>query len=180
MAQVTGMVVTAPVPLKYKTFWRRFGAGLIDALVFAPLWFVDDWIWESRLPVAIGLCWFVTLLVAHLAYGIVLHGLFGQTLGKRLCGVRVVDISEKPLSMFRAVLRDSPWVALAIWGAFPAIGRILSGEPPYSMTPTPTEQLSDFFSTAWMALELLTMLSNPKRRSIHDLLARSVVIRDRV
>jgi uncharacterized RDD family membrane protein YckC len=29
----------------------------------------------------------------------------------------------------------------------------------------------------WMVLELVTMLMNPKRRAIHDLIAKSVVVK---
>lgn len=172
-------VVMAPVPLKYRTFWPRFWAGIIDALVFVPLGFLSNWIWETHPAAPFGLTWFAFTTAIGLGYGIVLHGLFGQTLGKRICAVRVVDVSERPLTMLQATLRDAPIVAFTLWDSIEAVELILATGQPVSQEISDGDRLSTFFYAVWFALELLTMLSNPKRRSLHDFLARSVVIRTR-
>ena len=41
-----------------------------------------------------------------LVYSIVMHGLYGQTFGKLVFQVKVVDKSEKPLVMKQASYRD--------------------------------------------------------------------------
>ncbi|HEX2882467.1 MAG TPA: RDD family protein, partial [Polyangiaceae bacterium] len=133
---------------KYKTFWLRFWAAIIDALVFVPLWVVDDWIWESHAPVWVNLAWYLTFTFSFLAYSIILHGRYGQTLGKRLCGVRVVDISESPLSMVQAVLRDLPMVGLTLWEVVEPGRRILAGLQPYDELQTSSEAYGDFFWSA--------------------------------
>lgn len=164
---------------KYRTFWLRFWAGIIDSLLFVPLWLVDNWIWKIQAPIWVNLAWYVTFTFSFFAYSIVLHGRYGQTLGKRLCGVRVVDISERPLTMFQAAMRDLPIVALTLWGIWGPIRRIVEGSLPYPeiQAPSDADRANLFFANAWVAVELLTTLTNSKRRAVHDFLARSIVVR---
>jgi uncharacterized RDD family membrane protein YckC len=164
---------------KYRTFWPRVGAGIVDALVFVPLWVVDDWIWESDAPVWVNLAWYFTFTFSFLAYSVILHGRYGQTIGKRLCGVRVVDISEDRLSWGQAVLRDLPNVVYPLWASVGAARLILAGVSPYPETLSEADRQEMFFLNVWFAVELLTTLTNSKRRSVHDFLARSVVVRTR-
>jgi len=37
---------SSQIPIKYNTFLRRFGAGIIDGFVFMPLWGLDSLISE--------------------------------------------------------------------------------------------------------------------------------------
>ena len=48
------------------------------------------------------------------AYFVLCHGTAGQTLGKRLLGVRVVDESGEPIGYLRALGRFAATVAAAI------------------------------------------------------------------
>src|SRR3990172_4083522 len=95
---------------RYQTFWRRFWAGNIDALVILPLAFIDPWKHSQQLPIFLLELWFIFHETAWYFYSVLMHGRYGQTLGKMVCKVKVVDKSEaKPITYRQAFFRDSPW-----------------------------------------------------------------------
>jgi len=99
---------------RYETFWRRFWAGVIDSIVFIPMAWLSNWIWGHVHAQPVLATWYIVDSTSFFAYSIVLHGLYGQTIGKRLTGVKI---------------------------------------------------------------ELVTMLTNDRRRALHDFIAGSVVMR---
>jgi|KBSSwiStaDraftv2_1062776.scaffolds.fasta_scaffold377196_2 uncharacterized RDD family membrane protein YckC len=170
--------VTVDTP-KYRTFWPRFWAGFIDAFVLLPLGWVDSAVWDNISATAFLVPWFVLYSLSDVAYTIVLHGLYGQTIGKRLMGVKVLDKSEARLSMGQAVLRDSVLLAFVAWGLFLDLPTVIAGNSPYAEgAPIGIARLIALYAMfAWFVLELLTMLTNNKRRALHDFIAGSVVVR---
>ena len=104
----------AVVPDVPATIWRRMLALAVDLilvviLVRAGLWFAAGL--SALAPglrlvaQAFGLTWFSLVPGAYFVLG---HGTNGQTLGKRLVGVRVVDGAGAPIGYVRALGR---WVA---------------------------------------------------------------------
>src|SRR4029453_3677146 len=85
---------------RYRTAWRRFWGGLIDGFIFQPVVWFNDWIWGSFHPPLLLVPWFVFFSTFFLAYSVLLHWRWGQTLGKRVTGVRVHSLSGGP---FRCV-----------------------------------------------------------------------------
>jgi uncharacterized RDD family membrane protein YckC len=170
---------------KYQTFWRRFWAGWIDTAIFLPLLYVDRWVWKnfSQQPLAL-IPWFLFSNVVGLAYSILCHGFWGQTVGKRLFGIRVLDVSEAKLSLMQAALRDLfPLVLLAVSVVtdLPVVAR---GQHAYDQAKLAHDGiplmalLYGYAMMGWSIAELATMLFNDKRRAVHDYIARSVVVRD--
>lgn len=166
------------IELKYKTFWRRFWAGIIDAFLFYPLFLLNLWIFANITAKGLLAIWFILFSLSGLIYSVLMHGKFGQTVGKMATGVKVLDLSESKLSMFQALLRDSVAIAsVAIRTAF-YLPTILKGVNPYEVRELSlwTTVLS-YTLSIWFFAELVTMLTNKKRRAVHDFIARSVVIR---
>jgi uncharacterized RDD family membrane protein YckC len=90
---------------KYSTGGRRFVAGLIDGIVLLPIGLIDNWVLNSSHPlIAI---WLLISYSAGWVYSVMMHGPYGQTIGKMVCGIKVLDISEHPITMRQAFLRDS-------------------------------------------------------------------------
>jgi uncharacterized RDD family membrane protein YckC len=89
------------VAKKYQTFWRRFWAACVDFVVLSPLPLVGDWLWNQQAPLAVHASWFVLWSLLWPAYSIYLHGRFGQTLGKHLLRIKVIDVSGDDLTMTR-------------------------------------------------------------------------------
>jgi uncharacterized RDD family membrane protein YckC len=79
-------------------FWRRFAAFAFDqilvALFMIPLSFVPT-SWAA----------FVLILLIHLGYNVGFNTVSGQTLGKRLLGIRVIPIDGSRLTWRKAFLR---------------------------------------------------------------------------
>lgn len=113
-----------------------------------------------------------------LVYSIWMHGRFGQTLGKMACKVVVLDVSERPLTMKQAVLRDILSVVLLPVCLLLEIPRILHGVDIYSVEQTSVaDSVVHYAWQGWFWIEVVTMLTNKKRRALHDFIAGSVVVR---
>jgi uncharacterized RDD family membrane protein YckC len=163
----------------YRTFWRRLWAGYVDLLVLAPLFKLDEWIqyhWASPQGRAV---WFVFYSALFPAYQIYLHGRFGQTVGKRLLGVKVVDLSGAPLTMWQAFLRDAINLPVAVWSLATETVFISHGGNLYQHGAVHRHGAIEGLSLGLFGLELVSTLGSSKRRAVHDLVAGSVVIRVR-
>jgi uncharacterized RDD family membrane protein YckC len=92
---------------KYHTAMRRFWAGFVDALVFMPLGLIEGFVlWTDR-PAVILIGWMLISYPAYWLYSVLMHGFYGQTLGKIALGLQVLDVTESPISMRQAFVRDS-------------------------------------------------------------------------
>jgi uncharacterized RDD family membrane protein YckC len=163
---------------KYRTFWRRFWAGWIDGVVFLPIFLVNQWMWAHVSSVAVLGFWHVLNANLCLVYSLIGHAVWGQTVGKRVTGVKVMQVSGGPLGLERALLRDgASWMItiVKLVGDFP---RVMAGVNPAQIKGRGTlGQILMWGGMAWFLLELATMLLNDRRRAVHDLIAGSVVVR---
>jgi uncharacterized RDD family membrane protein YckC len=162
---------------RYQTFWPRFAAAIIDGLVLLPVSILLGFVYKSGLPVVVYAALILDYVV-FFAYSISLHGYYGQTIGKWVMKVQVVNIDETRLTMRQAFLRDSIGISLALVYLLFAINPVFSGVSPDSRdfkAHIPSVILN--VGLLVLILELVTMLTNAKRRSLHDFIAGSVVVR---
>ena len=164
--------------IKYKTGLRRLGAGIIDALVFFPLFFADSFI-RDNLNNKIGLLlWLIFYLVVSFFYTVFMHYKYGQTLGKMATKIKVLTLDEtRNLSILQSLLRDSFCILVQTVGLIYFIVQLISAD---SSTTELLDSFDHFVGTVglvWLLLELVSMLTNEKRRAIHDFIAGSVVIK---
>lgn len=170
-------VVLFPL-VAYRTFWRRVAAGILDALVLTPVMLA-----QTSLDAAIGGSRGYAISVVaggilFFTYSIVLHARYGQTLGKRAMGVLVLDVSGRDITTRQAVLRDLPNIVLAAVSFALHVPLLLRGGEPFTSGALTTTELADGVLTwTWMVLEVATMVTNEKRRSVHDFIAGTVVVR---
>ncbi|MDQ5977203.1 MAG: hypothetical protein QG602_175 [Verrucomicrobiota bacterium] len=120
------------------------------------------------------------MLVVNTAYFVILHGRNGQTLGKRAMNVRVVSANDETRISYRqSFWRESPLIAInLIFFALEAIIFLSSpDEAPGAIVAiyTAIQRVPNI----WFICDAATALSNPKRRSIHDLVGGTVVVRER-
>lgn len=166
--------------LKYRTAWLRFCAGVVDGVVLLPLTLLVQWVGPKlSSPVAL-IPLTVVACGAGLVYSVLLHGHYGQTLGKRQLRVKVLDVSEAPLTMHQAVLRDAPMIVLAFVQIILLARFILGGGNPFGWAVDPATQplgMLQYAMLVWFGAEVVTMLFNEKRRALHDWIASSVVVR---
>ena len=93
---------------RYNTFWRRLGAVVIDSIVLLPLTFLDTYSEVSANKVLFYIGLSISSFIS-ISYFIILHAKYGQTLGKKLMKVKVLDIDEASLlGIKRAIIRELP------------------------------------------------------------------------
>lgn len=176
---------------RYATFWRRFGASGVDEAILAPIRMLialasyaalsslSDWRWLAASQVAASV---------SLVYAIAMHARWGQTVGKMATGVRVVSSrDEGPISPLQAFLRELPNILVFIISVA-LLWDFLSKDLSEIVWRTPDNQvhfdreaiiavaLATMISFAWTGLEALTMLTNQRRRALHDFIAGTVVV----
>lgn len=97
-------------------FWERFSARMLDSVLTyiaaIPLMLIVGfpfyWIRATNDPEPLwaGLAILAAWFVAWVSYYSILHGAYGQTIGKILLGVKVTEVSGKPISYGRALVRS--------------------------------------------------------------------------
>jgi uncharacterized RDD family membrane protein YckC len=165
---------------KYSTFWPRYWAGVVDGLVLLPLSLADNYLETPERNKLVLLGWGFVSYSAYWLYSVLLHARFGQTLGKMAMGVKVLDLSETRIPTFKqAVLRDIGYIVLNC-GCFIYFA-VLVATQRYSRNAeaidTPAIVLA-LATLGWFLLEVTTMLTNEKRRALHDYIAGTVVVRN--
>ena len=168
---------------QYQTFWPRLKAGIIDAIIFCPFSMIAELLRHKSNSDFLILSWDQFQMWSWVAYSVLMHGLKGQTIGKKFCNVKVFDISGGLLSLRQAFMRD---IILVISSA--AITTYVFINPGFyidilkgnvrDVGLMPREWLIfSMTSLVWCVLEFITMLTNSKRRAIHDFIAGSIVKR---
>jgi len=164
---------------KYNTFGNRFVAGIVDGVIFWPLTLLDGYLQESGNNRGIMfILWTIFSMSAFEIYSILMHGKYGQTLGKKAMSVKIVTNPEEgKITYKQALLRDMPYLVLLIIEMALIIATILSPELIFNPTITTISGYLAFAYIIWFVIELVTILFNPKRRALHDIIANTVVIK---
>lgn len=171
-------------PQTYASFWQRLGASLVDVAVFLPLTFIA---YEGDSKVLLLLFSVFGTLVST-GYNIALHARFGQTVGKWLVGIRVIDKDGARIGWRQSALRSVIETLLGVlftvqyavqlamvpdakfYGVDDATrGANLLANDPYLYWIAPVVLL-------WTFSEVIVMLFNERRRSVHDFIAGTVVV----
>ncbi|MCH6258114.1 RDD family protein [Puniceicoccaceae bacterium K14] len=162
---------------RYQTGGARFLAGILDGFVFMPFNLLDEWLSSSITHELALASWVALSFQVYWLYSVILHKKYGQTLGKMVMKIHVVDVSEtKGLSYRQSFLRDSVYIGINVVTMFYYLF--------HTLTDSYTEDRADTIGLAislgslfWFGLEIITMLTNSKRRALHDYIAGTVVIK---
>ena len=163
---------------RYRTGVRRAVALFVDAIVLLLIALLMGLIGSSLNSTPFMVIPFF-IYPASWAYSVLMHGRYGQTVGKMACGIRVLDISERPITMRQAFLRDGVKIGLDIATLLMISPYVLSeGGGIDSYAPGRGMQGAiGFAQIIWILAEILTFLTNRKRRAVHDFIADTVVVR---
>jgi len=159
-----------PAEKRYRTTIPRLWAGIIDQAVLFP----------SKILLDSASTWLPLYLLALLpiaidaTYSIYLHSRYGQTVGKWICKIKIVDnLTNTRISLNQAMLRDSGlllgllYTIAALKGEFDFDSKALTGT-------------AGTIVAIWSLVEIVTMLLNKKRRALHDLIAGTAVVRTNI
>lgn len=115
--------------IRYAGFWMRFWAYLLDIIVIGsisnllvePIFMVFNWsLHETNMfaPIAI-----VNAVIFY-AYFVLMTKLLGQTLGKMVFGLRVIDLEGKKLAWSTVLFREwvGRFISTTIWITYAIVG----------------------------------------------------------
>jgi uncharacterized RDD family membrane protein YckC len=176
-----------PLEKRYRTFGPRFWTGSVDSCVFLPLTITISLLFSLDIPRLLAAALVMVQNSAWLVYTVTMHARYGQTIGKMVTKVRVVDFcTEGKISWRQAWIREGIPLVLSLGlvgyevyamlsghvtaSAFEK-GEVLDNEPFWVLTAIPG---------IWFIAEVLTMLTNRKRRALHDFIAGTVVVRTNI
>jgi uncharacterized RDD family membrane protein YckC len=176
-----------PVADKYYTFGPRFWTGSVDSCVMWPITAAATFLLALRLPPIVGITLLIVQNLAWLFYTVLMHAWYGQTYGKMVCKVKVVDFpGEGPISFWQACLREG--IPIAVSFGIIAYEISAASKGAFSSDAAAKDMLMKgkgflllaLLPVLWFLAEAITMLSNDKRRALHDFIAGTVVVRTNI
>jgi uncharacterized RDD family membrane protein YckC len=176
-----------PTDFRYAGFWVRLGALLIDLLCISPTIPLVRWGWEHyRL---FDLYWLGPSIGISLLFHVYVVGRFGGTPGKLLLGLRIARVDGGAIGYTRALVREAPGLGLDIIYLAGVVVSVLSltdaqyGALNHRHHYTEVEKFAppwvhwtSIATQVWIWSEFLVMLTNRRRRALHDFLAGTVVV----
>lgn len=163
---------------KYQTFTPRLVALLIDGFIMMPLAVLDDWFRRAEFSSAFFYVWIPLSVMVAPVYKILMHGFYGQTLGKMFMNVKVLNASEEPLKFSQAVIRETPQIIFTAVSIY--IGIAFLGVSQEDENFQTAYKFFMTFAGVWGLADILTFFTNNKRRALHDFLAGTVVVKTNV
>lgn len=177
--------LTVPSEKQYLTFWPRLWAGFVDSLVLWPLAFVLTLILQLDIPLWLAIIvWFLQSFI-WVAYSVYMHGKYGQTIGKMVTKVKIIDAkTHNPISFRHAIVRDSIPILITIILEVYLVYHLATGTISIDdLINGESETGAGWFLlifAGWYLAEIITMLTNDKRRALHDFIAGTVVVRTNI
>lgn len=171
----------------YAGFWRRLGAFWLDFIIILPISALC--LWGAEQSKYFSSYYFLPGLLFGLWFHVYLVKRYGGTPGKLLLKLKITKLDGNPIGYQGAFLRYS---VMFVLGSFVSIASILAtisipDETYYSlqfmersrhlMTYMPSwYKPLNILLNIWIWSEFIVLLTNKKRRAIHDFMASSVVL----
>ena len=173
--------------IRYAGFWPRLASALLDLILLLPIvvfsfWGLSTFRWFELYS-------FLPSTVFGLFFHVYLVRRYGGTPGKLIVGIRIRKLNGEPVGYREAFLRYSVDFIL---GMVISVALIF---PLFRMTDAEYHSLSfmqlsgrladlapswykpsQWIQTAWVWGELIVLLTNRKRRALHDFMAGTVVV----
>lgn len=160
----------------------RCRAVILDGLLLSPLYFIHRYINDSEYSQGIVFLYTLFSWQTDWLYSTILHANFGQTVGKKLIGIRVVRYSDgSSIGWKSAIIRDLPVIIFvffssSIWIVWNVAYWMDWDDELISQQFVWILKYVNYVNICWLVLELLTMLFHPERRAVHDLIAGTIVV----
>jgi uncharacterized RDD family membrane protein YckC len=172
---------------KYQTIFLRFVALIIDYLLLIPIMYsslqLKPYLFENGFSADLSTFVVTKLsLILYTLYYVLMHGFFGQTLGKMVVGVKVVDTADVKINIGQSLIRSLPQIILIIITLGFNSRYLMSGETNQkeSQIAAAVESLLSIAVLLWTVLNIIVTLSSNKHEALHDLFAGTVVVKTKV
>lgn len=166
---------------KYQTIGSRFGALIIDSLIIIPIGLLINFVVGIISAGNTRLVFSAQILGSMLGafYYIYLHGRYGETIGKKVFHVLVVDKSETEaeITYLQSMIRSSPQLVqifglILLQASFNSGGGVAN-----EFYLNYGYQTISILLIVWTIADIIVALSNDKHRALHDYIAGTVVIK---
>jgi uncharacterized RDD family membrane protein YckC len=174
----------------YAGFWRRLGSILLDVIIMIP------WIYILHSIQSISIIAYYLTIPLALAfvffYNIFLVKRFGGTPGKLALSIKILKLNGDDVTWREAVLRESVNLLIALFTQAIIIYSLSQANDAHYRSLTSVERaeyllalapalftINTWLSNVWVYSELVVLLTNNRRRSIHDFIAGTVVVNDK-
>jgi uncharacterized RDD family membrane protein YckC len=173
----------------YAGFWYRFISIWADKGV---IWVIGKFFSLSR-TYSLAHFWWVNILgyLVYLSYSVACVAIWGQTPGKALVKIKVVDLKGGKIGWGRAILRNSVAALLSLWFLILENGTIqhisptefsaleISQRHGFIIRHLPqTATIINYILFAFVWSEFVVLFLNKKKRALHDFIAGTVVVHD--
>ena len=171
----------------YAGFAPRALALFIDSAIWIPINIVFHSFFIGKTD-SMALVSYLLLTVFSLAYPVVFHAQWGQTLGKMVSRIMVTGLKGERIGYSKATLRSSVDILLMSLYVSGVVSMFATWQGPELSSLSYMElnasirernAASDLWLTLgliWTGSELIVLLLNEKRRALHDFIAGTVVI----
>jgi uncharacterized RDD family membrane protein YckC len=175
--------------LRYAGFWPRLGSFLLDAVIMLPVAAVVAW--GESINRLFDVYYLVPGILFALFYNVYLVRHYGGTPGKLIVRIRIRKLDGEPVGYYEAFLRYWPdfifTVLISVTLLFPLFQ--ISDEKYFLLTFTERREYIVESAPSWLKSvqvtgaiwgwgELIVLLTNRKRRALHDFIAGTVVVHD--
>ena len=173
--------------MEFAGFWKRFGAMWLDTLVLSPIMLIAYF--GSNNFRLFDLYYLIPGILFNIWFGVYLVKRFGGTPGKLLMKIKITKLDFSPVEYKEAVLRDIVNIVFATLLTISNIIIVLNmtdslyfsmefferGKYILDSKSSWAGMVSVLFNI-WIWSEFIVMLTNKKRRALHDFIAGTVVI----
>lgn len=172
----------------YAGFWIRLGSLLVDFIILLPVLFLIQYL------NSLGKNVYFYTLIPNLAFGIwyniYLPKKYGGTLGKLVVGIKIIRLDGHLIDWKEAILRHIVMLTITILssimmtknlmeaneGIFKSLSWLQQVQYLESLSPT-FFKINRWVSYIWVFSEFIVLLTNKRKRAIHDYIAGTVIVK---
>ncbi|MES2238915.1 MAG: RDD family protein [Bacteroidota bacterium] len=174
----------------YAGFWARCASLLLDTIIMLPILFLI--LYLNGLGKNMYFYTLIPNFIFGLWYYIYLTKKYGGTPGKLIAGMKIIKLNGESISWKEAFLRHSVLLVLTLFSIIMMTSCLLSADKivfnslgwlkrsQYLMSLSPTFFLIYAWVTnIWIYSEFIVLLTNKRKRAIHDYIAGTVIVKTR-
>lgn len=172
----------------YAGFWIRLGSLLLDFIFIIPVVFLV--LYLNGLGKNVYFYTVIPNLIFGLWYNVYLPKKYGGTPGKLAVGISIIRLNGQPIDWKEAILRHIVLFILTILSSIVMTSSLLVADEEtftslswlqqsqYLMSLSPIfYKFYTWTSNIWIYSEFVVLLTNKRKRAIHDFIAGTVIIR---
>lgn len=172
----------------YAGFWARLGSLLLDSVFSIPVIFLV--LYLNGLGKNVYFYTLVPNLLFFIWYNIYLLKKYGGTPGKLVVGIKIIKLDGQAIGWKEAILRNVILLALTVLSCIVMTVCLIKADDAtftslswmkqtqYLMTLSPVFfKIYAWASNIWIYSEFIVLLTNKRKRAIHDFIAGTVIVK---